>query len=204
MDLALFVLRIVVGGLFAAHGAQKLFGSFGGHGLAGTGQFFESLGLRPGERHARLAGLGEFGGGLLVVIGLLTPLGAAAIIGVMVVAILTVHGPKGWQVTEGGYEYNVVLATVAFALAAAGAGAWSVDHAIGFDGGVGWGFFALAAGVLGGMGALISARGAGPRERRRSRSLVPWRPRLRSPPTRGSRASRLLRARPSWPTSRST
>ena len=163
MDLALFVLRIVVGGLFAAHGAQKLFGSFGGHGLAGTGQFFESLGLRPGERHARLAGLGEFGGGLLVVIGLLTPLGAAAIIGVMVVAILTVHGPKGWQVTEGGYEYNVVLATVAFALAAAGAGAWSVDHAIGFDGGVGWGFFALAAGVLGGMGALISARGAGPR-----------------------------------------
>ena len=163
MDLALFVLRIVVGGLFAAHGAQKLFGSFGGHGLAGTVQFFESLGLRPGERHARLAGLGEFGGGLLVVIGLLTPLGAAAIIGVMVVAILTVHGPKGWQVTEGGYEYNVVLATVAFALAAAGAGAWSVDHAIGFDGGVGWGFFALAAGVLGGMGALISARGAGPR-----------------------------------------
>ena len=163
MDLALFVLRIVVGGLFAAHGAQKLFGSFGGHGLAGTGKFFESLGLRPGERHARLAGLGELGGGLLLVLGFLTPFGAAAIIGVMVVAILTVHGPKGWQVTEGGYEYNVVLAAVAFALAAAGSGAWSVDHAIGFDGGVGWAFFALAAGILGGMGALISARGAGRR-----------------------------------------
>src|SRR3954469_21099717 len=163
MDLALFVLRVVVGGLFAAHGAQKLFGSLGGHGIAGTGQFFESLGLQPGERHARLAGLGEFGGGLLLILGLLTPLGAAALIGVMTVAILTVHAPKGWQATEGGYEYNVVLGAVAFALAAAGPGAWSIDHAIGFDGGVAWGFLALAAGVLGGMGALISARGAGRR-----------------------------------------
>jgi putative oxidoreductase len=160
MDLALFVLRIVVGGLFAAHGAQKLFGALGGHGIAGTGQFFEKLGLRPGERHARLAGIGEFGGGLLLVFGFLTPLGAAAIIGTMTVAILTVHGQKGWQNTEGGYEYNVVLAAAAFALAAAGPGAWSIDHAIGFDGGAGWGFVALAAGILGGMGALISARGA--------------------------------------------
>src|SRR5215207_3208949 len=161
MDLALLVLRVVVGGLFAAHGAQKLFGSFGGHGRAGTGQFFEQLGLRPGRRHATIAGVCEFGGGLLLLLGLLTPLGAAAIIGVMTVAILTVHGPKGWQNTEGGYEYNVVLAIVAFALAAAGPGDWSIDHAIGFDGGVGWGFAALAAGVLGGIAALLSARGAG-------------------------------------------
>jgi putative oxidoreductase len=161
MDLALFVLRVVVGGLFAAHGAQKLFGSFGGHGLAGTGQFFEQLGLRPGRRHATIAGVSEFGGGLLLVLGLLTPLAAAAIVGVMTVAILTVHAPKGWQNAEGGYEYNVVLATTAFALAAAGAGGWSIDHAIGFDGGEGWGLAALAAGVLGGIGALLSARGAG-------------------------------------------
>jgi putative oxidoreductase len=160
MDLALFVLRIVVGGLFAAHGAQKLFGAFGGHGIAGTGQFFESLGLKPGERHARLAGLGEFGGGLLLVFGFLTPLGAAALIGTMTVAILVVHGPKGWQNTEGGCEYNVVLAAAAFALAAAGPGAASIDHALGLDWGAGWGFVALAAGILGGMGALISARGA--------------------------------------------
>lgn len=180
MDLALFVLRIVVGGLFAAHGAQKLFGSFGGHGIAGTGKFFESLGLRPGERHARFAGLAEFGGGLLLVLGLLTPFAAAAIIGVMVVAILTVHGPKGWQATEGGYEYNVVLATVAFALAAAGAGAWSIDHAIGLDGGAGWGFFALVAGVLGGMGALISARGAGRRPQAQTQAQPVARP-LASP-----------------------
>jgi putative oxidoreductase len=161
MNLALFVLRVVVGGLFAAHGAQKLFGSFGGHGLAGTGQFFEQLGLRPGRRHATIAGVSEFGGGLLLVLGLLTPLAAAAIVGVMTVAILTVHAPKGWQNAEGGYEYNVVLATTAFALAAAGAGGWSIDQAIGFDGGEGWGLAALAAGVLGGIGALLSARGAG-------------------------------------------
>jgi putative oxidoreductase len=161
MDLALLVLRVVVGGLFAAHGAQKLFGSLGGHGLEGTGQFFEQLGLRPGRRHATLAGMSELGGGLLLVLGLLTPLGAAAVIGVMTVAILTVHGPKGWQNTEGGYEYNVVLATVAFALAAAGAGRWSIDHALGFDSGEGWGIAALAAGILGGIGALLSARGAG-------------------------------------------
>jgi putative oxidoreductase len=173
MDLAMFVLRIIVGGLFAAHGAQKLFGSFGGHGIAGTGQFFESLGLKPGERHARFAGLGEFGGGLLLVLGLLTPLGAAAIIGVMTVAVLTVHAPKGWQNTEGGYEYNAVLAAVAFALAAAGPGGWSVDHALGLDsGGVGWAFAALAAGVLGGMGALISARGAGRRPEAQPRTVA--------------------------------
>jgi putative oxidoreductase len=172
MDLALFVLRIVIGGLFAAHGAQKLFGSFGGHGIAGTGQFFEQLGLRPGERHARFAGVGELGGGLLLIVGFLTPLGAAAIIGTMTVAILTVHGAKGWQNTQGGYEYNVVLATAAFALAAAGPGAWSIDHALGVDWGAGWGFVALAAGILGGMGALISARGAA-REPVRAPPMVP-------------------------------
>src|SRR3954454_24820014 len=130
MDLALFALRAVVGLLFAAHGAQKLFGSFGGHGIAGTGQFFEALGLRPGHRHAKIAGVSEFGGGLLLAFGLLTPLAAAAIIGVMVVAVLTVHAPKGPWNTDGGYEYNLVLAPVAFAVAAAGPGAWSLDNAI--------------------------------------------------------------------------
>src|SRR3954447_3337696 len=99
MDLALIALRLVVGLLFAAHGAQKLFGSLGGHGLARTGQFFQQLGLRPGRRHATVAGVAEFGRGLLLVLGLFTPLGATAIIGVMTVAILTVHGAKGWQNT---------------------------------------------------------------------------------------------------------
>jgi putative oxidoreductase len=166
MDLALFALRIVAGLLMAGHGAQKLFGSFGGHGIAGTGQFFESLGLRPGQRHARLAGLSEFGGGLLLALGLITPLGAAAIIGVMTVAILTVHLPKGLWATEGGYEYNVVLIAIAFALGCAGPGGWSIDHALGLNtGGVGWGVAALGAGVLGGIGTLIAARGRGAAQR---------------------------------------
>src|SRR4051812_37901080 len=162
MNLAHLALRAVVGLLMAGHGSQKLFGSFGGHGLAGTGGFFESLGLRPGRRHARLAGLAELGGGLLLLFGLLTPLGAAALIGVMTVAILIVHGSKGPWVTDGGYEYNLVLIAVAFALAAGGPGAWSLDHALGLNsGGEGWGLAALAAGILGGIGALLSARGAG-------------------------------------------
>src|SRR6476619_5908978 len=107
MDLALFVLRLVVGGFFAAHGAQKLFGSFGGHGPDGTGQFFESLGMKPGRQNAMAAGVAEFGGGILLVFGLFTPIAAAAITAVMIVAILTVHGKKGPWVTEGGFEYNV-------------------------------------------------------------------------------------------------
>jgi putative oxidoreductase len=161
MDLALFVLRAVVGLLLVGHGAQKLFGSFGGHGLAGTGQFFEGLGLTPGRRNAMAAGLGEFAGGLLLVVGLFTPFAAAAIIGVMVVAILTVHAPKGPWATDGGYEYNAVLIAVAFALAGAGPGAFSLDNAFGLNlAGTGWALGALAAGILGGIAALLSARGA--------------------------------------------
>src|SRR3954471_1067366 len=186
MDLALFALRLVVGGLFAAHGAQKLFGYLGGHGLDGTGQFFEQLGLRPGRRHATAAGLSEFGGGMLLVFGLLTPLGAAAIIAVMTVAVLTVHVTKGWQNTEGGYEYNLVLAASAFALAAGGPGGWSVDNALGLDWGTGWGFVALAAGILGGMGALISARGAArePRATETTTAQPPGEPRFSRDPAR--------------------
>src|SRR5690242_8578993 len=95
MDLALFVLRVVVGLLLAGHGAQKLWGAFGGHGLAGTGAFFESIGMRPGRFNAQVAGTSEFLGGLLLALGLLTPLGATLIISVMTVAIITVHGKNG-------------------------------------------------------------------------------------------------------------
>src|SRR3954470_1308770 len=100
MDLALLVLRIVVGGLFVGHGAQKLFGAFGGHGLAGTAGFFENIGLRPGMLHARAAGAAELVGGLLLALGLFTPFGAAALIATMVAAIVTVHYAKGVWVTE--------------------------------------------------------------------------------------------------------
>ena len=169
MNLALLVLRVVVGLLFAGHGAQKLFGAFGGHGLKGTAGFFENIGLRPGSRHALGAGLAEFGGGLLLALGLVTPLAAAAIIAVMTAAVLTVHGSNGPWVTNNGFEYNLVLAAVAFALAGVGAGAWSLDHALSLDvSGTGWALLALAAGVLGGLGAVLSGRLAA-QERRHER-----------------------------------
>jgi putative oxidoreductase len=161
MELALFVLRAVVGLFFIGHGAQKLFGAFGGHGLAGTGGFFESLGLRPGRVHATLAGGAEFAGGLLLLLGLITPLGAAMVIGVMTVAILTVHLSKGPWVTDGGWEYNVVLIAVAFALAGAGPGQFSLDDAIGWMPditGTGWALGVLGAGVLGGLLTVVAAR----------------------------------------------
>jgi putative oxidoreductase len=152
MELGLLVLRIVVGLLFMGHGAQKLFGLFGGHGLAGTAGFFEQgLGLRPGKVHATGAGAAEFFGGLLLALGLLTPLAAAALIATMTVAIITVHWSKGVWSTEGGYEYNAVLMAVAFAVTAAGPGKWSLDHALSIDAnGKGWALAALAAGVVGG------------------------------------------------------
>lgn len=172
MELGLLVLRIVVGLLFMGHGAQKLFGMFGGHGLQGTAGFFEQgLGLRPGKVHAAGAGGAELFGGLLLVLGLLTPLASAALIATMAVAIITVHWAKGVWSTEGGYEYNAVLMAVAFAVTAAGPGNWSLDHALGFDlSGTGWALAALAAGVVGGalmyglgrsLGASQAQQGAG-------------------------------------------
>jgi putative oxidoreductase len=161
MDLALLVLRIVVGGLFVGHGAQKLFGLFGGHGLAGTAGFFDQLGLRPGALHARAAGAAEFFGGALLALGLFTPFAAAALIATMTAAIITVHYSKGVWSTEGGYEYNLVLIAAVFALAGAGPGAWSLDNAFSLDlSGTGWALGALAIGVFGGLGAVISGRTA--------------------------------------------
>jgi putative oxidoreductase len=161
MTLGLLVLRIVVGAVFVGHGAQKLFGSFGGHGLDGTGAFFESLGLRPGRMMARAAGLAELAGGALFALGLLTPLAATLLIAVMVTASATVHGRNGVWVTNGGFEYNLVLAAVPFAVASIGAGKWSLDHVLGLNvGGAKWGLTALVLGVIGGLAS------ATPRPRR--------------------------------------
>src|SRR5947199_8084248 len=107
MHLGLFVLRLVVGLLFAGHGAQKLFGVFGGHGLQGTAGFFEAIGLKPGRLHATFAGAAEFFGGLLLALGFLTAFASAAVIAVMVAAVITVHWTKGLWSTGGGYEYNL-------------------------------------------------------------------------------------------------
>jgi putative oxidoreductase len=133
MKLGLTILRAVVGLLFFGHGAQKLYGWFGGHGPEGTGQFFESLGLRPGRKHATMAGAAEAGGGALLALGLLTPAAAASLIGVMATAIRTVHLKNGPWVSEGGYEYNLTLIAVLIALADVGPGDISLDHALGLE-----------------------------------------------------------------------
>ena len=163
MDIALLVLRVVVGLFFVGHGAQKLFGSFGGHGLAGTAGFFDSIGMRPGRRNAIAAGSAELFGGALLVLGLLTPLAATVLIATMLVAILTVHAKNGPWVTDSGWEYNAVLIAVAFALAGAGPGEVSLDDAIGWMPditGTGWALGALGLGALGAIGALGAARAA--------------------------------------------
>jgi putative oxidoreductase len=155
MNVALLVLRIVVGALLAGHGSQKLLGWFGGHGLAGTGGFFDSIGLRPGRVTAAAAGLAELLGGVLFAVGLATPLAAALLIAVMTAAIARVHWRQGLWITEGGAEYSAVLIAVAFAVSAIGAGDLSLDHALGIDdAGLGWGLGALGVGLLGGLTAV--------------------------------------------------
>jgi putative oxidoreductase len=131
IDVGLLVLRLVLGVIFIGHGAQKLFGSFGGPGLKGTAQGFEQLGLRPGRLMAILAGLAEFLGGILVIWGFLTPLAALALIVVMIVAVLTVHLKYGFFNTNGGYEFNLALAGMAVTLLIAGTGAYSLDSVLG-------------------------------------------------------------------------
>jgi putative oxidoreductase len=159
MDIALLVLRIVVGLGFAAHGAQKLFGWFGGHGIDGTAGFFDQIGLRPARAHAYAAGVTEFAGGLLIALGLGVPFAAAALIAVMTAAILTVHLHNGFFNADNGYEYNLELAAAVFALAGIGAGEWALDTALGLDlAGTGWALAALAAGILGGVTAVLSGR----------------------------------------------
>lgn len=166
MDIGLLIVRIVVGLLLAGHGAQKLFGWFGGYGIAGTGGFFESLGYRPGKPMAVLAGLGELIGGLLLVLGWFTPLGAAAVVGVMANAIVAAHWGKGPWATSGGWELPLTNAAVAAALAFTGAGSLSVDAALDWAlAGADWGAAALLVG-LGSAAVLLAVRSAG---RRRGR-----------------------------------
>jgi len=161
MDLALLVLRLVVGLFFVGHGAQKLFGAFGGHGIEGTGQFFESIGIRPGKRNALAAGWSEFLGGALLALGLFSPLGALLIIATMTTAILSVHAKNGPWVTDSGYEYNLVLIASSF-LIAANPGDWSLDAAFGLGEihGTAFALGALVLGVAGGAMALAAGRSA--------------------------------------------
>lgn len=123
-------LRVPVGIIFAAHGAQKLFGWFGGYGLEGTGQFFGSVGLNPGYLMALLAGTAEFFGGLALVFGLLVRPAAGALSFAMLVAIFAVHWSKGFFVGSGGYEFALALFAASLALVFSGAGRLSADRAI--------------------------------------------------------------------------
>jgi len=154
MEIGLLLLRLTAGLTLAAHGAQKLFGWFGGPGLEATGQLFETIGFLPGRRQALMAGLAETGGGLLLALGLLTPIGAAVICSVMLVA-MAVHIKQGFFAQNGGYEYALVLGTAALSLAFTGPGSFSLDALLGSHlSGTFWGVAALVVGVLGGAFSL--------------------------------------------------
>src|SRR4051812_7559849 len=146
MDLGRTALRSVVGPLFVGHGTQKLFGWFGGHGMDGTGGFFENLGLRPGKRHATAAGAAQTTRGVLLTLGAATPVAATMISTIMLTAIRKVHFAKGPWVTQGGYEYNLALIALATALVETGPGRFSVDaKAFPRWKGTGWALASLAA-----------------------------------------------------------
>ncbi|HEV3000289.1 MAG TPA: DoxX family protein [Solirubrobacteraceae bacterium] len=147
-------IRGVVGPLFVGHGTQKLFGWFGGHGRDGTAAFFESIGLRPGRRHATAAGVAETLGGALLTLGRLTPLASAALSGTMVTAIRKAHARNGPWATNGGYEYNLALLAALFAVTERESGAP-------------WALAQLAAGAAGSFlvtSPLLTERGPAPSE----------------------------------------
>jgi putative oxidoreductase len=155
MHEGLLALRLVTGLIMAAHGTQKLFGWFGGYGIAGTGHFFEGLGFRPGRFFAAAAGLSEFLGGLLIAAGFLGPIGPVLVLATMVVAVVTVHWSNGLFATTNGVELPLVYAAVATAFVFAGPGAYSLDAALGLAGfwtlGTAW-----AALVIGIAGAIVN------------------------------------------------
>ncbi len=132
-DLGLLALRLTTGGLLAGHGAQKLFGAFGGYGLEGTAGWLESIGLKPGQLWAALAGGSEFGSGLSMVLGLFSPLGAISALGPMAMAWIKVHAGKPIWVTAGGAELPLTNIAVATALALTGPGRYSLDEAFGIE-----------------------------------------------------------------------
>ncbi|PSV98198.1 DoxX family protein [Photobacterium iliopiscarium] len=121
-------LRIPVGIIFMAHGSQKLFVWFGGYGLAGTGQFFESIGLAPGVAMAFLAGSAEFFGGLFIILGLLTRPSALVLAFTMLIAIVSVHLPNGLFMSNGGYEFGLALLAASVSLMLSGGGKVAVDN----------------------------------------------------------------------------
>lgn len=156
VDLGLLLLRAVVGIVFSMHGMQKLFGWFGGGGIAGTSKWFASLGFGDGRTATLMAGGSEIVGGLGLALGLLTPVAAAAMVGTMTTAALVNHADKGFWSAGGGWELNLYLMVIPISVAITGPGTWSLDHVLGISdlgiptNGIVAGLFALVVGVGGG------------------------------------------------------
>jgi putative oxidoreductase len=159
MDAGILLARIVIGPLMAAHGAQKLFGWFGGYGLAGTGGYFEGLGFRPGRFYAALASATEIVSGLLLTLGLFGPVGSALLISVMIVAAISVHLQNGVFAQNNGIEVPLLYAITAAAIALTGPGVYSLDAALGLTSlwTPGVTLLVLGLGIVGGLGAIVQA-----------------------------------------------
>ena len=153
LSIGLLVVRVVIGFIMAAHGAQKLLGWWGGYGLRGTGQFFEQLGFQPGPAFAAAASVSEIVSGLLVAFGFLGPIGPALMISVMIVATMTVHWEHGLFAANNGIELPLLYGATAFGLALTGFGDYSVDAVLGFAGrwSAGFTWIVLVLGVAGGF-----------------------------------------------------
>jgi putative oxidoreductase len=160
IGIGLLLVRVVIGLIMAAHGAQKLLGWFGGYGLRGTGQFFEQIGFQPGPAFAAAASISEIVSGLLVTFGFLGPVGPALMISVMIVAAMTVHWEHGLFAANNGIELPLLYGITAFGLALTGFGQYSLDNWLGIAGHLPltdtW--IALAIGIVGGFGNLALRR----------------------------------------------
>ncbi|MGL5860805.1 MAG: DoxX family protein [Phycicoccus sp.] len=155
VDLGMLVVRLALGPMLVVHGWNKV---FGGGGLSGTAGWFDSLGLRPGWLHARLAAATEIGAGVLMTLGLLTGLAGMAFVGLMAVAALTDHRGKGYFVFAGGWEYVVLVGLVSVGLVSVGPGEWSLDAVLGLDlAGPGWAAGAAVGGALAAGGLLATS-----------------------------------------------
>jgi putative oxidoreductase len=152
----LIIIRLALGLMLMAHGMNKVFGQ---GGISGTARWFEGLGMRPPYVHAWVAAATEIGAGTLMCLGLLFPAPCAAFVGLMTVAAMTDHRGKGFFVFKGGWEYVVLVASVAVALGVTGPGRWSIDHLVGIDlDGFGWGAAALLVGLIAGIGTVVVFR----------------------------------------------